>query len=175
MPCGAGSEAQQIWQTVSISIINTSKVAPSRRLPRAPRAPRAVRKRENAGGHTGEAVNSQVHAPGRNGPPLDRTRRSSLLHVHTRFGEPPCGERRAHGAAPITQRACRSSFHTILLHGTPREAAQPAFSHQPAKRKAHRLQEGRMAESHPSAPRERGNARAAMASATRHASDLTAL
>ena len=158
-------------------------MAPSRRLPRAPRA---VRKRENAGGHTGEAVNSQVHAPGRNGPPLDRTRRSSLLHVHlmcTRDSEnhhAASGERmerprslKERAAALFTSKSL--TMNTILLHVAHHVKLRSQPSHQPAKRKAHRLQEGRMAESHPSAPRERGNARAAMASATRHASDLTAL
>ena len=107
-----------------MSVNPTSKVAPSRRLPRAPRA---VRKRENAGGHTGEAVNSQVHAPGRNGPPLDRTRRSSLLHVHlmcTRDSEnhhAASGERmerprslKERAAALFTSKSL--TMNTILLH-----------------------------------------------------------
>ena len=60
----------------------------------------------------------------------------------------------------------KSVPHSRSLHGTPREA-QPAFSHQPAKRKlspssagGSELADSGVSAIGPSAPRERGNARA---------------
>ena len=171
----------------------TSKVAPSRRLPRAPRA---VRKRENAGGRFEKNFfpalparrRSPVSEPGTVlrsiGPGSDAQIQFVACAHAIRRAAPLQGVaprprhnrvRRAASAARSGPDHSKSVPHSRSLHGTPREA-QPAFSHQPAKRKAHRLQEGRIAESQQSDLLRRCESAVmlvpAMASATRHASDL---
>ena len=173
-------------------IIYTSKVAPSRRLPRAPRA---VRKRENAGGRFEKNFfpalparrRSPVSEPGTVlrsiGPGSDAQIQFVACAHAIRRAAPLQGVaprprhnrvRRAASAARSGPDHSKSVPHSRSLHGTPREA-QPAFSHQPAKR----LQEGRIAESQRSDLLRRCESAVmlvpAMASATRHASDLTAL